>query len=217
VRTYRGLKRQWALWSAVAQTAEAARDTFAANIARWDAARDCKLNNPARLVTSQGTSCTTNVGGSFCNFTNCCVRNIEIRFTMTLFVDSSATAWAGGGYKSASISGSFTNGEEPYAPQVAANGQVFRFFFLNADPAASSIAKMKMCVPSCGGTNSMGVVMTVHAADPDPDCQTPVVPVPPDVQAIWAAGGVPDGDPVRAVVTQAAPMTPAPAAFNCGC
>jgi hypothetical protein len=50
VRTYRGLKRMWNIWKALAADAETVRDTYDANVLRWNDARECKIANPARLV-----------------------------------------------------------------------------------------------------------------------------------------------------------------------
>lgn len=223
VRTYRGLKRMWGRWKDIAEDAERVRDVYRDNLDRWNASRDCRINNPSRLLMTQDRQCKTSVGGSFCNFTNCCVRDIEIRFTFTKFVDGDVAAWTGGGAAKATISGSFTQGEEEYAPQIMGDGRVIRFFFPHADPAAMSIAKMKACLPSCDTNESLGATMTVHAETPEMNehtgdsCTTPTADVPEEILAIWDEVGVPLGAPIRAVVKRAVGLNPDAPSYPCGC
>lgn len=226
VRTYRGLKRLWNIWKSLAADAETVRDTYDANVVRWNEARACKFENPARLVVSGSRECKTSVGASFCNFTTCCLTDVEIRFTFQRYKAGELVAWGGGTGNDATITGSFTEGEEPYAPQVAANGQVYRFFFESADAAAMSIAKLRFCTTACASDESLVVTLTVHAALPAPNphtgdtCETPVAVVPGPILTLWAAASpepVPASPTVRAVLVGAAPLNPAPPAANCGC
>jgi len=50
VKVYRGLTNLWNKYQALGVTAEAIRDQFTANIARWEAQRTCRLAQPLKLV-----------------------------------------------------------------------------------------------------------------------------------------------------------------------
>lgn len=219
VRTYRGVKRMWDRWKETAGQLESTRDLYAANRTRWTAYRDCLLASPARLVTGGEKNCRSFIGGSLCNFTRCCIGPVEIRFTFTKFRDGVAVEWPGATVVEATIEGSSTDGEETYSPVVS--GPVYRFLFDSADPQATSIAKLRLCV-ACELNDSLEVCMTAHAemAGTDVsgnDCSLPEAEVPAEVLAIWAAASV-DAEPTtRAVLTEAVPLDDRKPQFNCGC
>lgn len=223
VRTYRGLKRQWSIWSGIASDAEAVRDTYEANRARWLASKDCRASNPSRLVLSPDASCKTFVGGSFCNFTSCCLVPVEIRFTLRRYKNGSLISWTSGGTNDARISGSQTSGDENYAPQVLSGGQVVRFILDYANAQDMSIAKMKFCTTSCTPDEALEVTMTVHVSQPPSNpvtgdtCDMSDFDVPVWLNDIWIAAGLSSTVPVRALTTQLAPLSPTPASFKCGC
>lgn len=138
VRTYRGLKRVWNRWKDAAGDAETTRDTFADNRSRWLASKECREANKTRMVLRTLNNCKVSAGGSLCNATDECVRNVELRFT----VDPLAT------YTEAYLDASTTDGEEPYAPLVDYN--VFRFFVDYMEPRSLAVAKIRLCVIGCG-------------------------------------------------------------------
>lgn len=221
VRTYRGLKRQWERWKEVAANAESVRDTYEANRERWLASRQCRIENPARLVLSTDFNCKTFVGGSFCNFTTCCLTGIELRFTLRRYKAGVPVPWAGGSVADAYVSGSSTDGDEKYAPEVV--GEVVRFFLDYADPQDSSVAKLKFCTRACAADESLEVTMTVHVPDAagnpetgDP-CEMATTDKPSWLTDIWAANGVPETPTARALITKTAALNPNPPRFNCGC
>lgn len=220
VRTYRGLKRQWDRWKAVAAQAEGVRDTYHANRERWLASRQCRIDNPARLVLTTDFNCKTFVGGSFCNVTTCCLVPIELRFTMRKYAGGVLAPWTGGTPNEAYVSGSGTDGDERYSPQV--EGEVVRFFVDYADPEATTTGKMKFCTTGCTADESLEVTLTVHVPSPPPNPETgdPCTLAEPEVPTwlsdIWAANGV-TGDTVRAVLTKTAALNPTQPRFDCGC
>jgi hypothetical protein len=221
VRTYKGLTRVRQRWKDLAVEAESVRDGYHVNRQRWLDSRECRLENPARLIVRTDRSCKTFIGGSFCNFSSCCVAPVEIRYTMSLFREAAPIAWRGGSPAKAVIKGTPTDGEESYSPLVV--GPVARFFLDFADPRAVSVAKMKFCVPTCEDDETMQVTMTVHVPTTLPDpvtgdpCDQTVATVPSDILSIWAANGIPSDVPARAILSQAAGLTPVAATYDCGC
>lgn len=218
VQTYAGLKRVWARWKAVAATAQTVRNLYEENRTRWVDARQCRLDHPARLLVSTDASCVTFMGGSFCNFTACCVTAIEIRFTLQKYTNGVAVAWKSGSVTEGWVSGSATAGDVRYTPAVT--GPVIRFFIDYANPGATTVAKLKFCTTKCLPTQSLGVTLTVHAATPATpvgECVTPVVAVPAATLAVWAAAGVSPGPAVRAVVGKTVALNPVRPSFPCGC
>lgn len=222
VRTYRGLKRMWDKWKEDATRAEAVRDTYNDNRKRWLESYQCRLDNPARLVASTDKTCKTAIGGSFCNFTTCCVHNIEIRFTFQRYKSALLVPWTSGSITEAFISGSNTDGEEKYAPSIVGS-QVVRFFFDYADPQDMSIAKMKFCTTACASDESLQVVMTVHANSPPPNphtgdpCTITTATPTSDIMSIWSALGVPATPTIRASLTKTVALDPSSPTFSCGC
>jgi len=221
VRTYRGLKRMWGKWRDVAVKAETVRDMYEENRQRWLASRQCRFENPARLVVSTDGNCKTAVGGSYCNFTTCCVSPVELRFTMQKFEDGLPVDWTTGSAQNATISGSPTRGDEAYAPLVS--GPVIRFFLDYADSQAMSVAKMKFCTTACTAEQTLQITMTAHVDQPPPHpqtgdtCEVPEAAVPAAILAIWAANDVPVGGTVRAVMEKTAALNPKKPTFDCGC
>lgn len=223
VRTYRGLKRMWNRWRDIASKAETARDVYEENRTRWMDSKDCRSSTPARLVVTSDFTCKTFVGGSFCNFTTCCLSPVELRFTFRRYKNGTLADWTSGSANEAYISGSPVSGDELYAPQLAGGGQVAQFFLDYANPQDTSVAKMKFCTNGCASTDSLEVALTVHIPDSagnaqtgDP-CDMATPSVPSWVTDVWAAAGVTATPTVRAVLTKTAALNPDPPRFNCGC
>lgn len=206
VRTYRGLKRVWNTWGTAATQAEEVRDTYEENRQRWLAARQCRLDTPARLVVTTDANGKTAVGGSYCNFTTCCLTEIELRFTLQRYASGVLSTWPGG---TVSVG---TLGDEAYAPVVT--GQVVRFFLDYADPQAMSVGKMKFKLTDGEATDSLKVTMTVHVPQPPPNpqtgdpCELPAATVPADILAIWAGDGVSATPAALSVLTRTAAINP---------
>ena len=224
VRTYRGLKRVRNKWRAAAAKLEGVRDVYEANRERWMASRQCRIDNPARLLVWPDMRCTSSVAGSFCNFTTCCLVGLEIRFTMSRFADGEPVPFPGGLAVESTISGSPFEGDEKYAPEVLGGGRVLRYMVDYADSQAMSTAKMRFNACDCLANQSLGVTMTVHVPQPPPNAHTGdpcTLPdrggdVPSDVTDAWAELGLAGGD-VRAVLTKVVALNPEKPTFNCGC
>lgn len=220
VRTYKGLKRVWNNWKTVATQTQATRDTHHENIERWEAARACREANPAKLLMSSVGNCKVAVGGSFCNTTNCCLSGVELRFTFRKFEAGVEVPWTSGTVTEAFISGSPTDGEEAYAPLIA--GPVVRFFLDYADPNATSVARMKFCLPACLATQSVSVTLTVHVDtvlnDPETDepCPLSEAEVEAEILSAWTDNSVPETASSVALVKTAG-VTPASPSLVCGC
>ncbi len=221
VDTYRGLKRIWDKWKTAAMRAEAVRDTYEENRLRWLESRQCRLEHPARLVMTTDTRCKTFVGGSFCNFTSCCISPVELRFTFQRFKSGVLVPWAGGTPADPYINGTTTEGDEKYAPITV--GPIVRFFLPYANPQDMSVAKMKFCTTACASDESLQSTLTVHVRQPDPNphtgdtCVTPIASVPTDITDIWTAYDVPATPDVRAILTKTVALNPNKPTFDCGC
>ncbi len=221
VRTYRGLKRQWAKWRDLAVRAEAVRDTYELNRARWNVSRDCRINNPARLILTTDSICKTAIGGSFCNFTSCCLTQLEVRYTFQRYKNGSLVPWVSGSVNDAYISGSATDGDERYAPLQS--GPVVRFFMDYANPQDSTVTKFKFCTTDCQSDESLEVTMSVHIPDAagntesgDP-CTMAEVQPPEWLTDIWDSQDVPATPTVRALLVKTAALNPLQPRFNCEC
>lgn len=215
VRTYRGLKRMWNRWKTIATTAEQVRDIYSDNRTRWLAQLECRSNNTLRIVGAADSDCAVFIGGSYCNFSKCCLIPIELRFTLVYYRNALPTSWPGATVRTATINGSPTRGDELYSPTN--NSGVFRFFLDYANPQATTMARFKIKV-DCAAGDAVLVYLTAHAADPEPDrngtpCVLPVATVPTSVSDQWAAAGILDAVPARAILSKAIPVNPSPATF----
>lgn len=195
VNTYRGLSRMWTRWQALATSAEAARNEYAANVARWTAQAACRAGQPAALTAVQQDPCGAYLGGSFCNNTGCCLAPVEVRFTFST---------------PPIVLGAELNGAA-YAPLV--QGPVVRFMLDALNPGQSLAAKLRVRV-ACNTGDSLTTTLTAHAPDVD-GCVQPTAPVDTTVTTAWSANHVPAGDPVRAVETKTSPLSLAPAILPC--
>jgi hypothetical protein len=219
VRTYRGLKRLWDRWKAIAGRAEAARDTFASNRDRWLAQRECRLNHPLRLVAAGEPKCRGFFGGLLCNTTACCVPNVELRFTFQLYDGGVEADWGDAAVVAAFVAASSTQGEEAYTPQAL--GPVYRFLADYADPQTTVLAKLRLCRP-CADGQSVKVTLTAHAPAPPPnqageECTLPSAEVGDDVRTLWDAQGLGDAGGIVATAERLVPLTPQEPGRECGC
>lgn len=219
VRTYRGLKRMWDLWKETASDAEGVRDLYALNRQRWLDQLTCRQENPARLLVIGDRNCKVFVGGSVCNFSQCCLSPIELRFTVKKFSGNTLVPLSSLTVVDADINASSTRTTEKYAPEII--GPVIRFVADYSNAQATTVARMRIC-SACEVGESLQVTLTVHAPDPEPNgngviCELPTPEVDADILAIWAANGVPATPTVRAVLTEAAPLNPDAPSFDCGC
>lgn len=204
VRTYKGLRRIWERWRAAAAGAETVRDAYAANRQRWIDGRNCRLAAPSTLTMSPDYGCRAFAGGAFSNVTACCVRNVELRFTLQRYFGGVPAAWSGGAVTSATRNG------DAYSPIAA--GAVIRFFFDAVDPNQTAAVTFKYALAGCTPGTSLVATLTVHADDPGTDplggaCPLPSAAVPGGILAIWSAYGVPNRA-ARTLQTGAAGVSP---------
>jgi hypothetical protein len=197
VNTYRALKRQWDAWADLAARLTAIRDAYATLRQRWVDHNECRAASPATLVlTAEGGSAAF-AGGSFCNRTDCCLSNVELRFTFDRPV-TVIEAYADG------------TGLAPATPVVPlVQGPVVRVFFDAAGPGRTAIARLRVCT-ACEG-DQLAATLTAHAPDPG-DCALSQADVPPAVAAAWAANAVPDAD-VRAAASRVTALPAVPPAY----
>jgi hypothetical protein len=218
VRTYRGLKRVWNKWLAVAQQAEAVRDVYESNRDRWLKQLQCRTDNPVQLVLMAEHNCNAFMGGSHCNISECCLAPVELRITLQKYEAGALVPWDAdkSTIVESYLTGSSTNGEQKAAPQV--QNAVIRFNLDYANPQQTSTFRMRMCA-ACASDQAMKVTFTVHTPDPPPNwkgdkCTLPTPSVPSDVQDIWNSDGV-TGNPTRAIIQGLIPMDPSQNVRDC--
>lgn len=213
VRTYRGLKRMWQRWKTLAEEAEAVRDTYRENRERWLAQLACRELATLRIVASSDNNCSVFIGGSYCNFSKCCLVPVELRFTLVYYNAASPGAWPGGTITKAMISGTPTRGgDEDYTP-VTVGGGVYRFVVDYANPQATTTGRFRLRSPGCVVGDAIMVYLTAHAPDPEPNhhgevCVLPVAEIPTVISDIWTANGLTDTTPARALLAKAVPLNP---------
>jgi hypothetical protein len=217
VRTYRGLTNVWNQYQAMGAQAEAIRDTFASNVARWNAQRACRIAQPIKLVLNPEARCNLFIGGLYCNMFDCCLRPLVLRTTIEVFPARSGTLNLT--CRETVRNGADTQYEDtPYVPSGAL--PIYDTYFDYADPYGSSKYRMRVRLGDCLPGDSTRVTITAHTPDvvgvdgtqcPLPDPST--VPVPASVLALWADN--PPPYPVRAVITKGAPISPTAGCGSC--
>jgi hypothetical protein len=201
VRTYKGLKRQWTLWSELAVEAGEARDLLQQNKLRWLDERSCRMNHALRAVLLPESNCKTATGAMFCNTSGCCYVPLLARFTYEYFRAGEPFVVAPADCNITSIEGSPQfNGAEGYP--LLGSWPVYDALFEYADPQDFSRVSFRLCTPACQLGDNVRVTVTIHAPDPVGDCETDEVTVPDELQTIWAGSelGAP-AYPARAIVT----------------
>jgi hypothetical protein len=143
-------------------------------------------------------NCRSQIGGSYCNVTDCCLTDIEMRFTFRKYSSGSPVAWDNGVPYDAYVNGSATEGDERYVPVDAT--QVVRFFLPYASADDISVAKFRFKDVGCESNESLEIALSVHIADTT--CELPVAAVPTWITDIWTARDVPAVNTVRAVATR---------------
>jgi hypothetical protein len=216
VRTYRGLKVLWDRYATIATTAETVRDQFVSNVARWDAAADCRGKRSLQVIFTAETECRFFVGATYCNYSECCVIQPEMRFTFFRYVGGVPTAVPA----TATILRSFaqfgTANEEELLPTEA--WPVFSYQPELVKAQDTILARLRLCA-TCSDSDSYGVYVSVHFEDTaySPDtCVGEVIEVPAALSALWAAEGI-STPTTRALEFKLVPANPAKEPFGCGC
>lgn len=89
-RTYKGVRRLWLEFSDLGSRAEAVRDLYKENLARWRVQKDCRESKPLRLVSDilyNGDQLIVYVAGSICNTTGVCIHDIDLRLELDWICD----------------------------------------------------------------------------------------------------------------------------------
>lgn len=216
---YRALSALWDDWHTVGARAASVRDTYAANVARWNAQASCRAARALRAIAAQEPGCKTFVGALYCNASACCLAGVRLRFTVRRYRNG---VLDGGSLADVTVPAAFVSGpgltdDTPYGPRVTytAGAAIVECFFEGADPQAALIAKLRLCA-DCAADQTLEATVTAHAAGSAPGCTPPAAAVPPAIAALWAAAGV-DAVPTLAVEPVLAPLDPTPAPPPCEC
>lgn len=210
VSTYRGLSRVHGDWATVSHNAEAARDRYRDNAARWASQKECRAAQALRAIAVREPACKVFVGTSFCNPTPCCITQGEVRLTIQRRTDG-AVDWdevpTDIAVVAAYVSGPTTDGDQRYAPEVryAAGAAVVRCLFDAAMPGAAILAKLRILIP-CGDRQTADIVVSMHGRS-NLGCTLPTAGVAAEVLGIWAGAGPLDVIPL-ALTRVLAPLTP---------
>ncbi len=215
VSTHDGIRRLYEKYKLLAARASSVRDTYVANVARWEAQRNCRLVETLRLTLAAERNCGLFVGGTHCNMTECCATPLILRITYEAFRDGEPVDLTGAFVlkcPEALRAGADTNYDDvPYSPE--GTFPVFDTIFDAADPQGTSRLRNRVAFIGCEDTDTIRVTLSVHMPEirnretglpctlPAPDD----VDVPASVLALWA--DQPPLQPVRAVLTKTIPIT----------
>lgn len=216
VRTYRGLKVMWDKYATIATAAEAVRDQLQENIDRWNAAADCRGTHLLQTVFTAEPECRFFVGAMYCNYSECCIAQPELRFTFFRYVDGVPAAIP----TTQNILKSFVqvenNSEEEVLPSV-----VWPVYSYKPDLVSSQntfMARLRFCT-TCATTETYGVYITVHFDDSaytTAGCSAAEATVPAELSSVWSSLGL-TTPTTRALAFKLVPANPEKEPFGCGC
>jgi len=83
INTFEGIRRLRDRYAALIARARVARDLYVANLERFQAQSDCRLEDPLRIVVRPICPDSVGVAGGFCNNTDACIQNLVIPFSFT--------------------------------------------------------------------------------------------------------------------------------------
>lgn len=194
--TYAGLARTWAAWAEASAVLESVRDQHRDNVDRWNAAAAAAAAAPVQTLTRSLGGRRAYVGATYCNTSDCCRTNAEVRVTVVPYSGGlPATLPDPPTVVKAATRDACQAGAEAYAPIVAAAADgwpvlVFRFDTIRRLQPAVIEAQLRRAAVQPG--DAAKVVVTVHA-DPLADgCSgtAPAVAVPAEVLVRWAEAGL---------------------------
>jgi len=195
VNTYKAVSRLWDRWQDIANTLKEARDDYHSSVERWLAERDCRRNNPAKLMVTQEPNCRVAVSGIYCNAGKKCLIPLEMRFKFEMIggSPSSTPTLCGPAFR--------YNSSLAIEESVPLNGAWPLFYtkFDYADPQTSSSVRFRLCIPGCSG-KQVKVTMTVHS------------PTVGDAEESVILGGPSNGSlyDTRASLNQTVPLNSSP-------
>lgn len=216
VRTYRGLKVLWDQYATIATTAESVRNQLQTNIERWNAAADCRGTHTLQTLFSAEPECRFFVGGMYCNYSQCCISQPELRFTFFRYVNGVAAPIP----TTQNVLRSFVqienNAEEEVLPSV-----VWPVYSYKPDLVSAQntfMARLRFCT-TCATAETYGVYVTVHFDDTaytTNGCTAEEITVPAALQSIWTTLGL-TTPATRALAFKLVPANPQKEPFGCGC
>lgn len=196
-RTYQGLKRQWFLYQDIATDALSARDVHNRNIIRWNTEKECRENDPLRLVTLVQPDCKAVFSLTFGNTSECCLINVHVRITMQYSGSESEDILV----KDCEVTkrdqpparGEEYEGPEEY--QLVGDYPVWDIVFNHLSPGEIGRVTFKLCKPCSEGDT---VDWTTHVTWEDvllsnegKECEFPEVTVDADTLEKWSEAGAP--------------------------
>lgn len=207
-QTYQGIKRQWYLYKAVADSAELTRDLFQQNIDRWEVQKAIRETDTVRIRVNMDGNCKVNWGFAHCNASRCCIYDVQADVTFLYYLNGVLTQPTICGYdcEKSEIDGSgqCNNGPEPIVMDVDETGQHAYVYWDYADPQTVTTVRGRFCFPDCKNVDTDALKIRMHVAiswensGPDPangnDCVYPLLvdtDYPQDVRDTWTALGVP--------------------------
>jgi hypothetical protein len=209
VNTYRGLSNVWDRWADVAATLETTRDDYAAGREQWLDAVACAAASSTRLVAVSNGACRVFLGGSFCNTTECCLSDVELRLTLQLYdADGNLAADPSGVEYTAAYLYTLQTGDQPIVPEVTDSGTGWPVysFFVDGVPAGDSVTiKIILDVP-CNAGQAVTATLTVHTPDID-GCDLTEIEMGDDLTTIWSDLGL-TTDPVRGSDSNSVNLSP---------
>lgn len=211
INTYEGLRRLVDRYATLGRHAEAARDQYAANVARWNAQAVCRAAHPLKLTLNAEPRGVLFVGGLWCNPTDCCLTQFFLRTTFEYFRDGLPVDAAGEvtfrcreNYRAGADTG---YAEVQYQPGV--QWPVMDHHFDAADPHGVSRFRNRMQFSPAGDVaDTVRVTLSVHVPD-QPDCALPdpaSVTVDAGLLAIWNAVDS-SSPPARAALQSSSPVS----------
>lgn len=205
VRTYEGLRRMVGRWQDLVNDAQAARDLYHANRARWLAQRACRMARPLTLTALPLKACYLSVAATLCNMTGKCLVPVELRLTAGTDGTDGA-AYCGPAY----VNGTHTNGDEKYVPGRSATSPggaaVLVAVFPYLDPQDQAHFRARLVAAGCAAGQTVRVVATAHA----PDTDGAELPAALDDGSPWGSEY-----PTRAKEEVWVPLDPVPPSFCC--
>lgn len=107
IRVYEAVRKLYARYLAIGRRAEAVRDKYAANKARWDAEASCRRNNRLKISASTSCPCLVALAVGYCNSTDDteCLTGLELRISFAGAVVSTGSAQCGKAYRSGNVEG----------------------------------------------------------------------------------------------------------------
>ncbi len=206
VNTYEGLRKLDDRYHALGERAEAARDQYALNLARWQNARECFIKTPMRMVIRQDFGCIIGMGLNFCNLTSECIKDLEIRLTMEGFKDGlpdpSMSALEPLCPETV-VNGTDTNYEDRSVPYDGAFPAFVRAHDL-ADPQASQKTRSLFLLSGCANGQTLCITATAHFEGGD----VPTLEASDELKALWVSAGLDPDVPMRGLLKKCVALSP---------